>query len=52
MQLLQFIQVFKFNILGDSRCIEFGTTVFEESKGGRDPLNEAFTQPDDIKLED
>ena len=51
MQLMRFMDVFKYNVLGDSRCTEFVKTILEENKD-RDPFDEAFSMPDDEKLEE
>lgn len=42
LQLLQFAQVFKYNVLGDHKCLNFIHRVVEESKNTETDLNQAF----------
>jgi len=43
------MQVFKFNIIGDMKCIDFATEIFEESQlqGREEDLNKSFLENQD-----
>lgn len=52
LQLLQFAQVFKFNIIGDHKCLSFIMRIVEESKGNEVDMEEAFNREQPKKVLD